>query len=281
MRAPLRAPVLSVLALKLCLCGPTIAFAQSPPLELAVHPYLPAAEILTRFAPLAAEIERVTGRRLVIRVGQTYRDEIEEIGTNRADIAYLGPGEYLELVNRYGRKPLLARQIVNNDAFLHGEIVVRTDSPFKSLADLKGARLAFTDPISTMSILPLAMLRRSGVAESALGSVHYLEGQRNVALAVLADDADAGAIKEELFKEYEKYGLRSLAATPPVYNFMFVASSTLPRPLVDALQRLLLGLRGSTNGRMIMGSIEPGMTALVAAKDVDYDPVRRIAAGMP
>ncbi len=278
MRAFPRAVVLSVWALKLCLCGGTIACAEPPPLELAIHPYLPAAEILTRFAPLAAEIERVTGRKLVIRVGQTYADEIEEIGTDRADIAYLGPGEYVELVKRFGRRPLLARQIVNNDPFLHGEIIVRADSRFKCLADLKGQRLAFTDPISTMVMLPLEMLRNAGVPRSALRSVHYLEGQRNVAIAVLTNDFDAGAIKEELFQEYKKDSLRSLGTTPPVADYVFVASATLPRPTTDGLRQLLLSLTRSTQGRKIMDSIQPGMTALVEARDSDYDSLRPFAA---
>ena len=275
MRALLHIIALSIGALAPLLCGSVIAVAEEAPLELSVHPYLPAAEILTRFAPLAAEIERTTGRKLVIRVGPTYDDHVEEIGTNRADIAYLGPGEYVELVTRYGQKPLLARQVVNNDPFLHGEIIVRADSPFKSLADLKGRRLAFSDPMSTMTALPLAMLRQSGVFGATLGSVKFLEGQRNVAIAVLAGDFDAGAVKEELFQAYEKDGLRSLAATPPVYDYVFVARSTLPRPLIDTLRHLLLGLGSSPHGRAILGSIHPGMTALVEAKDGDYDRLRR------
>jgi phosphonate transport system substrate-binding protein len=168
---------------------------------------------------------------------------------------------------------------VNNDPFLHGEIIVRADSKYKSLADLKGRCLAFTDPISTMAVLPLAMLREAGVPQSSLRSIHYLEGQRNVAIAVLADDCDAGAVKEELFNEYEKDGLRSLATTPPVYDFVFVASSTLPRPILDSLHRLLLGLTNSAQGRKIMAGMQPGMTALVDARDSDYDLVRQFAAG--
>ncbi|MFG0227219.1 PhnD/SsuA/transferrin family substrate-binding protein, partial [Streptococcus suis] len=91
---------------------------------------------------------------------------------------------------------LLARQVINGDPYLRGEIIVRTDSKIKTLADLRDECLVFTDPISTMSILPLVMLRRAGVPGSALRSIHYIEGQRNVAMAVLADDFDAGAVTE-------------------------------------------------------------------------------------
>lgn len=281
MRGLLHVAALSIGAFALCLQASIATPATEAPLEFSVHPYLPAAEIVTRFAPLAAEIERATGRKVIVRIGQTYADHVEEIGMDRVDIAYLGPGEYIELVKRYGRKPLLARQVVNGDPCLHGEIIVRKDSPYRSLADLKGRRLAFTDPMATMTILPLAMLRRIGISGSALGPVKFFEGQRNVAIAVLAGDFDGGAVKEELFEAYRKEGLRALAPTPPVDDYLFAARAGLPPALLATLRRVLTGLRDSARGRAAMNAIHPGMTALVKAEDSDYDPLRQLTADAP
>lgn len=258
-----------------------IACAAEPPGQktfiLAVHPYLPKNEIISRFKPLADYIARSIGRPIEVRVGRDYEEHIDAIGTDNVDIAYMGPVPYVKLVAKYGNKPLLARQVIAGQPFLKGEIIVRQDSPLQSLSELKGKRFIFTDPDSTMgSVLPQKMLAKSGVTLASLGGYKFVEGHDNVALAVLAGDFDAGAIKEETFQQYEAKGLRALVHLPPVYDHVFVTSAKLPAELVDTLRSLLLKLNDSPEGRSIMASIHPHMTALVAPKDSEYDSLRGV-----
>lgn len=247
------------------------------PLVLAVHPYVPAEEIARRFTPLAEALAHEAGRPVVVRTGRSYAEHIAAIGTDSVDIAYLGPAPYVTMVSRYGRKPLLARQVINGDPMLHGEIIVRQDSAIHSLEELKGRRFAFGDPESTGSyVVPAAMLRAAGVPESALAQVAFLHAHRNVALAVLAGDFDAGAVREDTFREYASRGLRALAQEPPVADHLFVASAKLSDAEVDTLRRALLELSGTPAGKAVMAAIDPGMTALVAARDSDYDSLRAL-----
>jgi phosphonate transport system substrate-binding protein len=254
------------------------AAAGAPaPLVLAVQPYLPPEEIVRRFTPLAEALAGSAGRPVVVRVGVTYAENIAAIGTDSVDIAYMGPASYVRMTGRYGTKPLLARQVINGDPMLHGEIIVRQDSDIRSLQDLKGKRFAFGDPESTGShVVPAAMLREAGVPESALGQATFLHAHRNVALAVLAGDFDAGAVHEDIFREYAPRGLRSLAHQPPVADHVFVASARLAVAEVDTLRRALGELPASPAGRAAMTAIDPGMTALVAARDSDYDDLRAL-----
>ena len=254
------------------------AAAGAPvPLVLAVQPYLPAEEIVRRFTPLAEALAREVGRPVVVRVGRSYAENIAAIGTDSVDIAYLGPASYVTMVSRYGTKPLLARQVINGDPMLHGEIIVRQDSPIRSLQDLRGKRFAFGDPESTGShVVPAAMLREAGVPESALAQTAFLHAHRNVALAVLSGDFDAGAIHEDIFREYAPRGLRALAHQPPIADHLLVASARLSGTEVDTLRRALLGLLGTSAGKAALAAIDPGMTALVAARDSDYDNLRTL-----
>ena len=108
------------------------AAAGAPaPLVLAVQPYLPPEEIVRRFTPLAEALAGTVGRPIVVRVGVTYAENIASIGTDSVDIAYMGPASYVRMTGRYGTKPLLARQVINGDPMLHGEIFVRQDSPIR------------------------------------------------------------------------------------------------------------------------------------------------------
>ncbi|MGB7596749.1 MAG: phosphate/phosphite/phosphonate ABC transporter substrate-binding protein [Gallionella sp.] len=251
--------------------------AGQTPLILAVHPYLAHDELISRFTPLADYIGRAIGRPVVVRIGQDYEDHVNAIGTDEVDIAYIGPAEYVNMVAKYGKKPLLARQEIDGQPYLKGEIIVRSNSPLQSLSALKGKRFVFTDASSTMgSLLPQYMLVKAGVPLSSLSGYKFLEGHENVALAVLAGDYDAGAVKEETFQKFAPKGLRSLAHLPLVYDHLFVASNKLPGGMVDTLRQLLLNLDKSAQGRAIMKSIHSGMTALVTPKDSEYDNLRVI-----
>ena len=190
------------------------------------------------------------GRPVEVRVGRTYNEHINAIGSDAIDIAYMGPAPYVEMVAKFGKKPLLARQVIAGNPYLRGEIVVRQDSPFRTLADLRGKCFLFGDINSTMSyVLPQRMLEGAGVPLSRLGSYKSLEGHKNVALAVLAGSCDAGAVKSEVFREYEPKGLRALAELPLVADHVFVANTRLPASLVTKLRTLFMKLNELPAGR--------------------------------
>jgi len=263
-----------------------LAAAAEPPstdtLTLAVHPYLPVEEIKTRFGPLADYLSHAVGRPVVVRVGQNYQQHIDAVGTDSVDIAYLGPVSYVKLVGRYGKKPLLARQEINQQRYLYGVIFVRQDSPIQHLKNLKGTRFAFGDTNSTMShVVPEYMLNEAGVPTKRLARHAFLGSHKNVVLAVLAGDYDAGAVKQEVFQEMAPKGLRALATSPPVADHVFVASTKLPESLIQKLQQAFWHLEDTPEGLRMMQSMHKGMTALKEAHDADFDSLRKILKQVP
>lgn len=265
--------------LSLCLALPAGAAepATAEPLILAVHPYLPPKELVTRFTPLAEYLGRELGRPVSVRVGRDYDEHNEAIGKDSVDIAFLGPAPYTRIVARYGKKPLLARLEIKGQPTFRGTIVTRTDSPLRTLAELKGKRFAFGDPNSTMShLVPEYLLLKAGVRRRDLAHYQFLGAHNNVALAVLAGDFDAGAVKDEVFRDFAPKGLRALSDTPAISEHLFVTRSTFPPELVDPLRQTLLRLRDIPAGTAIMQAINKDMTAMVAVTDSDYDNLRAI-----
>jgi phosphonate transport system substrate-binding protein len=89
-------------------------------------------------------------------------------------------------------------------------------------------------------------------------------------------DFDAGAVKEEVFHEYKDRGLIALEWTPKISEHLFVAKSSLPGSIINALRVALLTLKDEPDAGRIMSSIKQGVTALVPVEDRDYDNLRDI-----
>jgi len=253
---------------------PTGASA-SDNLTLWIHPYLPATELTKRFAPLATYLSEKLNRTVSIRVQQNYLAHQNLVGRDQADIAYLGPVSYIRIKDKYGPQTLLAKLEVNGDTFYYGMIIARKDSGINALTDLAGKSFAFGDPESTMShIVPRGMLRNAGITTASLQRYDFLYTHHNVALAVLGGYFDAGGVKEEVFNEFEKKGLKMVAKSPPIPEHLFVARSTLPQELVAQIRFHLINICKSPDKKTILNSLKASVTDLVPVVDQDYDTLR-------
>ena len=247
------------------------------PIVLAVHPYLPFQELQKRYQPLANYLKEALGKEVVVRIGRDYREHITHIGKDRVDIAYLGPATYVRLVEKYGRKPLLARLEVNGESVFHGYLVTNSNSGVSDIQSLRGKRLAFGDPESTMShLVPRYMLLEAGVDVSDLADYQFLGSHKNVALAVLSEAFDAGAVKEEVMEYYKGRGLKAFAKSAPFSEHLFVARADAPDEFVEAVSTALCQLSDTQQGRKILRSIKHSVTALVPVDDSDYDNLRAV-----
>jgi phosphonate transport system substrate-binding protein len=250
-----------------------VSASDEKSITIQLHPYLPARELLDRFAPLTKYLSEKTKIKIDCNISKDYRDHIDIVGQDRVDVAYMGPASYVLMTQKYGRKPVLARLEINGTPLFQGVIVTRQNSSIKTLHDLAGKSFAFGDPNSTMSYLvPLFMLNEAGIRKDTLARHNFLSSHQNVALGVLIGDFDAGAVKEEVFYQFKERGLKDLAWTPKISEHVFVSRSTLPSGTVKILRNALLIL----NDESILSSIKSSASALVPASDSDYNNLRSI-----
>lgn len=267
--------------LLLCLLLPSVAAVDAAnALVLGVHPYLGHSEVQRRFQPLAEYLGERLGIKVELKVGDSYERHIDALGNGEIDLAFIGPASYVELVGKYGPHPLLARLEVEGSPTFTGHIIVRQDSALRGLPDLTGKRFAFGSPRSTMShLVPVYMLHQAGVDIRDLAGYRFYGSHNNVAMAVLAGDADAGAVKQEVAEAYAARGLRILATTPELSEHPFVARRDLPAELLRQIRDALLALDARRPpGDGILHSIKADTTALVPAVDGDYENLRQILA---
>lgn len=255
---------------------PAISGAQEP-LVLGVHPFLSTTELHKRFTPLAEYLGRELGRPVEIRVNSSYESHVESIGTGQVDLAFMGPAAYVKLIDKYGEIPLLAAFETTTGRTFTGIIFVKKGSPIKTLAQLKGKSFAFGPAPSTMTnLVPHYMLLEAGLDLQDLGSSEFLTNHENIVLGVLAGRYDAGAVKDDIFNQYEPQGLQALAVSDPMFDHIFVAKATLPKGTVRKISEILLSLKNSEEGRRSLAAIQNNLLALVPGKDSDYDNLRKV-----
>jgi phosphonate transport system substrate-binding protein len=258
----------------LLLLLPMIAFGQQP-LVLGIHPYLKSEDLQQRFRPLADYLSEQLEVPVIVRIGTSYQHHIQAVGSDQIDIAFLGPSQYIYVTEHFGLKPLLVRMETNANPTFRGHIVVQADSPITRMEQLRGKLFAFGDPKSTMSsLVPQAMLKQSGIGLDGLAGYRHYSNHDNVALTVLAGDADAGGVKEEVYHKYQHQGLRSLMPSPYISDHVFVTRSTMSANEVERIAALLKDIRSEALVYQLLKPIKAGMTGLVSVDDSDFDSLR-------
>ena len=253
---------------------PTNQSLAAKSLILSIHPYQSATKLLQAYTPLAEYLRGELGIPVQIQIAPDYAVHVQRIGKNEVDLAYMGPASYVELVDKYGKKPIIARQYINGIPTFKGKFIARKDSAINSIADLNGKRFAFGDKDSTMShLVPQYMLIEANIH---LKTAKFLGSHDNVALGVLTGDYDAGAVKEAVFYKYATRGLKAIASTPALSEHLFVARSNMDKAIYRKLCKAFYTLKDKPNGKSIMNSIKSGITEFGSATDHDYDNLRKI-----
>ena len=110
---------------------------KSDKYTFAVFPYISAKQLGNSYGPVAAEFSKILGTQVNFTSTPNYEDFTVGLAEGRFDIAVVQPFDYARAVDNYGYRPL-----ARVDADLRAHFVVKTDSKYQSLADLKGSRVA-------------------------------------------------------------------------------------------------------------------------------------------
>lgn len=247
------------------------------PLKLGIHPFLSSSEIIRRFKPLADYLGRELKKPITIEIADSYKTHVRKVGTGSVDIAFMGPASYVILTGEYGPRPILGVFETNGKKTFRGVIVARQESPITALSQLKGKRFAFGDRDSTMSnFVARHMLLRAGVDVRALADRQFLTNHDNIALGVLAGGFDAGALKEDVFRQYEREGLKAIAYSQEFGDHLFVMGAKSSAQITQQVRQALLSLKDRPEGREILGAIQKNLNALMPASDDEYNNLRTV-----
>ncbi len=213
---------------------------------LGILPLRKPTTMLERFSGVKKYLTETTGLNIELRLYSTagdvggYTAVVRDIANGDIDFAYLAS---VTTVQANGNGPVIpfACAQKNGSPTYQGDLVVRANSAYRSLEDLKGRKVSGTSKSSTSgNLMPLAMLKQRGINQETYfdGGMMYLGSHDKAAEAVLAGTIDGAFINEATLNKYNKDGLvlRSVWRHNPVPEFPFVVNTNTVAP--DVLTRV-------------------------------------------
>ncbi len=220
-----------------------------------------------RWNPILAYLERHTGLEFQLRLAPNVQ------ATN----ARMASGEYDLLFTNHNFRPMydgtyrvLARW---GDKPIFGVIAVPKDSPIKTLAQLRGRRVAYPSESAFVAYaVPKVALRAANVKEEEV-----FAGNQEGALAQLTGGlVDAAGVNSRYLTQYaarKNFAYRELFTSEPYPDLAVVAHPRLAEAQVDAVRAALLRMKDDPDAQPILESNQ--FSGFWPAAERDYDGVRR------
>ena len=171
----------------------TLVFAYTPVEDPAVYQNV--------FKPFTDHLAQCTGRRVVYYPVQSNSAEIEAMRSGRLHVAGFSTGPTGFAVNMAGAVPFAAKGTAEQVQGYQLFMLVKRDSPYQSLADLKGKKVAHTAPSSNSGHLaPLVLFPDQGLKPGQDYQPVFSGGHDKSALGVRAGDYDAAPVASDVYE---------------------------------------------------------------------------------
>lgn len=272
-------------ALALCLLGATLALkmvapgfagevssgatvTESKKMRFGVVPQQSASRLAKIWGPIVEHIGKEAGIEITFVTTKNIPTFEACLQSQAFDVAYMNPYHYVIFSERAGYRAI-AHQA---DKKLRGLMVVRKDSPIRSVDDLDGKKIAFPSPGAFgASVLPRAEMLAKGLEFEP----NYVKSHDSVYRAVAAGFADAGggvtrtfnAVPQEMrdqlriISQTDAYTPHAVAISPKVSADIEIRLSNALLAVQDEAPDLLKALK---------------MSGIVAATGEDWNDVRAL-----
>jgi phosphonate transport system substrate-binding protein len=226
-----------------------------------------------RLKPLIQYLSERLNRPVTMKLSPNMGAAIKEVADNKVDLAYLTPVAYLKAHKRGGAK-IVAKTVTKGKASFQLMIVVKEDSPIKTVAELKGKTFAFGDK---RALLQRAAVVGAGIKMEDFSEYKFIGHYDNIARAVMNGDFDAGILKDTMAFKWEGKGLRILKESPDLPPYNIAAGSNVSDELLAELKKAFLELDPKNPEHLkVIKAVDKKYNGFAATSDAEYDVVREL-----
>lgn len=233
--------------------------------------------VVLQWYPMITYLTDAVGKPFEILVRDSYEEMLLDYRLGKIDLIMGGPFSYVTTKRVAGATLVAAAERIDEGS-LKGVIAVRSDSPYKSIEELKGRSFAFTEPYSTTGyLLPRLLLADRGIVQPMeFFSEVVFAGHHSEAMdAVATGHVDAAAFGSYMLPEAKRIqgvGLKAIATTPELPPEPLFARPSLEGETVDMIRGALLSMDKSVSPEVME---RLGLTRFIEAKNSDYDATLR------
>jgi phosphonate transport system substrate-binding protein len=233
------------------------------------------AEMYRRLTPLTKYLSETLQRPVTLKLSPNMSAAIDDVSSGNVELAYLTPVAYLKAYAK-GHVQIVVKTLTKKRASFQLAIVVRQDSPIKTVDDLQGKTFAFGDKAA---VLQRAVVVGAGMPLEKLGEYKFIGHYDNIAKGVASGDFDAGIVKDTTANDWQNKGLRILYGSPPLPPYNIVASSKVDAKLLKRIEQAFLALNiKNPEHKKVIQALDDEYDGFAPARDSDYDVVRRLIA---
>lgn len=227
-------------------------FAQAADvLRVSAIPDEAPTELLRKFKPLGAYLEKQLGMEVKFVPVADYPAVVESLATDRLDMAWLGGFTFVQVYLKTGNAvPLVQRE---QDQQFTSKFI-SADPNVKSLQDLKGRTFAFGSISSTSgSLMPRYFMLQDGIKPEEFFSRVAYSGAHDATVAwVQSGKVDGGVLNASVWEKLVNSGkvdtakVKVFATTPTYYDYNWTVRGTLDPALAEKIKQAFLALDPAT-----------------------------------
>lgn len=259
-------------------------------LSIGVIPFEDIQLTAKKFVGIIRAIEESTGKKCSWFYSTSYTSLIEAQIRGFVHIGYYGPRSYLlahDLSN--GMIEAFAQAIWGGGPYrrkklgYHSYLIVKANSPYQSIDDLKGKTLALTDPASTSGdLIPKVELgKKIGERISEyFKKVFYAGGHDDAAVSVLEGRADAAAVADVTMdwavdaKRYNPEDFRIIWKSKRLPLNPFAWRKDLSWELKEKIKKAFMSVNQTNFGREYLHAVRSD--SIVLTDDSEYNRIRQV-----
>ncbi len=216
-----------------------------------VVPQFTASKIYSTWSPVLQRIGQDTGLCFELRVSASIPEFEQKFLKGEPEFVFMNPYHAVMAYQKRKYQPLLA----DSEEPLTGILVVRADSPIKSVDELKGKQLSFPAP----NAFAASLLIRAELAKKKIDiTPTFVKTHSNVYRSVIGKDAVAGGgVNNTLSNEVPEVQqqLRVLYQTPAYTPHPIATHPKVPSAVRERFAKAMIKMSLDEEGRKLLDGI--------------------------
>ena len=257
----------------------TSGLSKKNTIYIGVVSRYPPPVIYQGYQPLMDYLTENSNYKFEIKLSSSYEETVEQLVNHEVEAAFLGSYVYVGAHDKFGVKCILKPLSENSEPFFHSVIITKKESAIQSINDIRGKRVALPSNQSfTTNWFLFYELKKQNIKQNELYSIHNFSHHQTVISQVLKGYFDVGVVREQIAKDYSKFGIRIIAKSYPIAGSPIVVPKKFNPKVIDAIKTALLKINvNDPNDRKKVESWDKEFAyGFVEASDSDYQHIRKL-----